>query len=226
MYSWHGLKCNGVHLIHISRECLPIIHKDSQRGKKTAFLLCSVRLAGSSLSKDSSREWLSSNRFRLVFLKIKKVNSLWLCSVSCTKLFGILTGLRHLFMRVTWLGNSLPIRQLTASSPSILLFPRIQLKVVASVPQQKLPSWKELQPSILSWKTGHVKKDFKSKPMHPIKKLNRIYIFLSDVGSSVLDILFSEISAAHTHTRGRVLACCLNKKNSVNWMALGIPKLR
>lgn len=89
------------------------------------------------------------NRFHLVCLKIRKVNSLWLCSVSCTKLFGILTGLRHLCLRVTWLGNSLPIGQLTASSPSTLSFPRIQLKVVASVSQQKLPSWKKLQPSIL-----------------------------------------------------------------------------
>lgn len=77
------------------------------------------------------------------------VNSLWLCSVSCTKLFGILTGLRYLYLRVTWLGNSLPIEQLTASSPSTFPFSRIQLKVVASVSQQKLPSWKKLHPSIL-----------------------------------------------------------------------------
>lgn len=149
MYSWHGLKGTGDHLIRISTECPPVIHKDWQRRRKTAFLLCSVRLAGISLSKNSSGEWLSSNKFHLVCLKIRKVNSFWLCSVSCTKLFGILTGLRHLYLRVMWLGNSLPIRQLTASSSSTLPFPRIQLKVVASVSQQKLPSWKKLQSSVL-----------------------------------------------------------------------------
>lgn len=62
--------------------------------------------------------------------------------------------------------------------------------------------------------------------MHLIKNLNRIYIFLSDVGSSVLDVLFSEILTENTHTRGRVLDCCLKKQNSVDWMALAIPKLR
>lgn len=143
------LKGTGDHLIQTSRESLPTIHKDLQREKKM-FLLCSIRLVGVSLSKESSREWLSSNRFHLVCLKIRKVNSLWVCSVSRTKLFGILTGLEHLYLRVMWLGNRLPIGQLTASSPSTLAFPRIQLKVVASVSQQKsLPSWKKLQLSIL-----------------------------------------------------------------------------
>lgn len=132
------LKGTGDHSIQSSRESLPIIHEESQREKKTTFLLCSVRLVGVSLSKESSREWLSSNRFHLVCLKIRKVNSLWVCSVSCTKLFGILTGLERFYLRVMWLGNRLPIGQLAASSPSTLAFPRIQLKVVASVSQQKL----------------------------------------------------------------------------------------